>query len=859
SIENEFINVAKLINKEDSYLYIEKLKYLTIQDFDRIIKTIYKFIHSSEQAIIAQALKAIDLINKSGLTAQDFSNTNKGIYGYFTKLSEPVDKLKNYNPNSYVIKTIEQDNWTVKSVSADVKQRIDGIKADLKQFYLDLNRLIERYKPLMILKFVAPKLYSLAVLNEIKKLTEDIKTENNFILITEFNKILGTILQEPVPYIYERLGEKYKHFLIDEFQDTSLLQWANILPLIDNSLAEGFYNLIVGDTKQAIYRWRNGEFEQFYRLPELIISDTMPGIDDYKSSLKRNSEIINLAKNYRSKGEIVRFNNELFTFISEQLSDDYKRVYSDVNQEIVKEGGAYVEIRFFNKAQHSDYTQYNLNTIKELTDRLQKDKFEYKDIAILCRSNKNLSKISEYLIGEGIPIVSAESLLLKNSPAVSFLLACLSFIDNPANKIAEKEMLNYLVMHKGLKQLKENINIFELTEANGIDFKIYYLYKKPLFDICEHLLRLFGLNKDKANPAIIFFLDLINEFSAKSNNIKDFMEEWELKKDKYSIINPPELNAVRLSTIHKSKGLQYPVVIYAFADTAFSNTNKYFWVDLEKEATGGLEAGLINNNQELLETAFSELYNIETGKSLIDQVNMIYVAMTRAEERLYVLSGNVDTCKANSVTKLLYSFLSEKKALTKENLIFSVGEEKEYNLNKSDNSNKAGQTESVNLSNIGSYVWQQRVYIRTANRDIWGEELETESQRYGKLVHYILSKIIYSDEVNQTLEALFIQGYINHEEIIKLSRQLESLFSNAEIEKYFSRTQDYEILTEAEIIDAQGAAFRPDRLLINGKKAIIIDFKTGKENDIYTQQLDKYEKLLKDMGFDEIEKKIIYL
>ena len=321
-IENDLTEIAKILTKEDGQIHIEKLKKLNLDDFSQINRQVNTIIRRFENTLTDYAKDADNLIKSKGIPHQAFYRGSSGICKYFEYLvNKRFDKVL---PNSYVIKTIEEDKWYSGKANTNEKAAIDEIKENIRLAYERITEYIDKHYPkYVILNEIRKNLYPVAVLNEIEKVMDDYKSENNIVLISEFNKrIADIVLSEPVPFIYERLGEKYKHFLIDEFQDTSVLQWLNLLPLIDNSLSEGNFNMVVGDGKQAIYRWRSGEVEQFAKLPKIYKKKDDPVLIQREQSLERNYQPEVLEHNYRSKAEIVNFNNDFFAEISEILKEE---------------------------------------------------------------------------------------------------------------------------------------------------------------------------------------------------------------------------------------------------------------------------------------------------------------------------------------------------------------------------------------------------------------------------------------------------------------------------------------------------------------------------------------------------------
>ncbi|MCD4730799.1 MAG: UvrD-helicase domain-containing protein, partial [Bacteroidales bacterium] len=660
NIELDLTEIARLLLKEEGQIHIEKLKKLDLSDFSEINKQVSKSVNEFEGVISKLGREAIDLINSRGIPHQAFYQGRSGISKYFEYLANGrFDKI---NPNSYVQTTLGEDKWVSGKAGAEDISSIDEIKDDLIRYFQKIDEYSERhYERYVVLNEVRKNLYPVAVLNEIEKVMDEYKSENDVLLISEFNKrIAEIVLSEPVPFIYERVGEKYQHFLLDEFQDTSILQWQNLLPLIDNSLGGSNFNMIVGDGKQAIYRWRGGEVEQFATLPKIYKRPNDQIQEQREQSLIRNYKEEVLEYNFRSKKEIIDFNNDFFGEISNRLPDEYRLIYQDVNQKSnEKNTGGHVHIEFYDKDK-SDLSldEFNLlrikETIRQLTDE---DGFGLKDIAILCRNNKNASLIAADLLENKINVISSESLLLVNSPTIRFLIAVIKSLLNYKDKIAQTEVISYLSKTQRLKgKLQDNlsgfgivdfkkgdknpgINFFEKLAVHDFTLNKYTLLNLTLYDLCEELIRIFKLNKI-ADPYLQFFLDAVIKLTSEQNQeVNEFLDWWEENKGKISIIVPEGINAVQVMTIHKAKGLEFPVVIYPFATERHRRTKDKLWVDFEDKEIPKLKVALVNTSKSLLETQYEAAYLEEDSKSILDLINLLYVVFTRPVNRLYVFTS----------------------------------------------------------------------------------------------------------------------------------------------------------------------------------------------------------------------------
>jgi len=869
NIENDLVDIAKLLIKEDGLIHIEKLKKLNLEDFSEINKQIISIIKKFETTIVNYASDADNLIKSRSIPHQAFYQGRSGISKYFEYLvKKRFDKII---PNSYVLKTIEEDKWFAGKTDAGDKAVINEIKEDIKSNYFKITSLInEHYPQYVILNEIRKNLYPVAVLNEIEKVMDGYKSENNIVLISEFNKRISEIvLSEPVPFIYERIGHKYKHFLIDEFQDTSVLQWQNLLPLIDNSLAEGNFNMVVGDSKQAIYRWRSGEVEQFIKLPKVYKRKDDPVQIEREQSLERNYIPEVLEFNYRSKTEIINFNNDFFSWIANKLPEDFQAVYQDVKQKPNRDkSGGYIHIEFPEEENETEnFEDFNLRQIKETIAELQKDSFDLKDIAILCRNNKNASLIASDLLENEINVVSSESLLLGNSAKVRFLISVIKVLLNPDDVIAKTEMITFLThsgfiggdVHNNLlrfglfKNAEKEIDFFDVLSQLKIELKITYLLNLQIYDLFEELIRIFNFN-NKVDPYIQFFLDAIFSVSViKNPELSELLDWWEDKKEKLSIVVPEGIDAVQVMTIHKSKGLQFPVVIYPFASDKHRKTNDKLWIDFEDKEVPKLKTSLVNANKLLEETEYSSLYSEEEKKSLLDLINLLYVVMTRPAERLYIFSAEPPkkNTSVQSVPKLFKDYLITKDLWEegKKNYAFGDRMKKEFTTKNN--------VDNYELTGFISNPWRNRMLLSLQAPEYWDTEEPVKKQYRGNLIHKVLSMIKIAEDAGPVIEKLFFEGIIDEPEKLEISEMIKKFLSNIEVSEYFKK--GLTIKTEPEILLPSGKTYRPDRLILDGKSATVIDFKTGKPEPKHKEQVRYYEKIMRQMGYVKVKGILLYL
>jgi ATP-dependent exoDNAse (exonuclease V) beta subunit len=873
NIEKDLVKCAGHLFREEGYAHIEKLKNLDAEDFHRIYRQIRDFINGFERTITDMASGAVQLILSTGLTTDAFYYGNKGIGRYFEYLSAGrFDKLE---PNTYVVRTIHENIWFSGTAGEDVRKLILSISGRLAEVFGRINGYVKEHgSSYAVLKLVVRSLFQVSVLNEIGKVLDGIMTEKNKLHISEFNKrISGIVLREPVPYIYERIGEKYRHFLIDEFQDTSVLQWHNLLPLVENSLSANNGNFLVGDCKQAIYRWRSGEVEQFARLPEIMHKEEHPVLAARETVLRAHYRTMPLNVNRRSGPGIVEFNNRFFRVIagSEDLPGELRSVYSGLEQEPdpVKKDG-YVRIEFHEGMGDAvDYTEEGCNRVLDLIGALLQEGYACREIAVLCRKNRTASDIARYLVANDVPVVSSESLLLGSSIELNFIAALLGWMVNPDDGISRGVIIAYLhgkgILRDGLHEMLTATgnpdpgcpgalgDLYTLLASHGIDINRSALLALPLYTCCEEIIRLFGLD-GQPDPYIQYFLDEVHSFSSKNNPVpEDFLRWWNEQKDKKSIIFPEAHDAVRIMTIHKAKGLQFPVVIFPFADETLRLTREEAWISCEGLGVPDLPSALIRLSRKLLGTSCEQVYTTEEEKTKLDFINLLYVVMTRPEERLYVLTSYPSReSRAMSVPSLIKGFLEKESLWSDGNGIYEFGRATKPGRRKD---KEAGGV--AGLRSMHSFPWWNRALVKLRAPDLWDLDNPEKSREWGRLIHEVLSKIYTPADAPAALEDLANEGALDGEGRQKLQTILDALFTSPETGRFFA--EGLRIKNEPEIILPGGTILRPDRVVISDDEVSILDYKTGTPSPAHGKQVSAYARCLHQMGYTKVRKFLLYV
>ena len=860
-IETDIKKTAEFLFSEGSQNFISKLHEIHPARLNEMAVEIRKTRKRFEDNIITLTQSAKKLIIDNHIDNASFARGTSGIGGYFFKLAEGIIS----GPNSFVLATINDNKWL--SAKADILQAsaINSIKDQLTAIYHQCEDLMDKGSSrYALLGMIEKNIFQMGVLNAMELEIETIRREKRVIHISEFNKrITDIILKEPVPFIYERIGEKYYNYLIDEFQDTSELQWKNLLPLIGDSLAYGRYNLVVGDGKQAIYRFRNGQVEQFMMLPALPGNYEKEVFGDTEQALGTNYNPKVLKSNFRSLPEIIRFNNDFFGFLSNQLSAGFQSIYMDHTQEIsADKSGGLVSVEFLPYRSRADFDQINIARVFELVNELNDKGFSKSDIAILTRSNREGSIIARYLMSKGISVVSAEALLLAASPEVNFVVTILQHITNPQNLVAIAGILNELI-RKG-KLYNSLIQNFPVQKGSwlllekvlmdgGIQFNIKYLRGFPLYDLCEEIIRIFELNAGGYDIYLQFFLDFVNKVSARQGtHLADLLEAWDEKKGKLSVVVPEGIDAIRIMTIHKAKGLEFPVVIWPMATEKLKTTFDQLWVDLSEDVVPGLPVALLQTGSSMEDVGYSEQYQKERNSSLLDMINLIYVAFTRPAERLYVITREPGKGDSNNLPSLLTKYIeATNKEWTQSGNIFFRG------IDEHESSPKKSLQASSLLSEMISSPWQGRIKIARRAPVYWSADQSKNKHAWGTLIHDTLAAIRTREDVAATVALNSAANLLSEEETELLTQRVTTTIDHTLLKEYFNA--NVELRPETGILTPAGDVFRPDRVILKENETVIMEFKTGLPDPKHRNQLDNYGHLLEQMGYSNIRKLLVYI
>jgi ATP-dependent exoDNAse (exonuclease V) beta subunit len=860
-IEIDIKKTAGFLFSEGSQHFISKLHEIPPARLNEIAREIRQLRKGFEDSIIKPAQTARKLIADNGIDNASFYRGTSGIGGYFSKLANGIIDM----PNSYVLSTINDNKWLAAKADGMQSSAITAIRDQLASIYHQCMDLIEKGQSrFALLGMIEKNIFQMGVLSAMEMEIDTIRREKRILHISEFNRrITDIILKEPVPFIYERIGEKYYNYLIDEFQDTSELQWKNLLPLIGDSLAYGRYNLVVGDGKQAIYRFRNGQVEQFMMLPALPDNYERDVFGDTEQALGVNFNPKVLNSNFRSLPEIIKFNNGFFGFLSSQLSDGFKSIYTGHEQEISPDkSGGLVSVEFVPYDSKTNFEELNIQKVHQLVLDLNAQGYSNANIAILTRANREGSIIARNLMMNGISVVSAEALLLAASPEVNFVVAVLQHIGNPQNLVAIAGILNELIRKGKLATtLIQNFPILKtdrfslesVLSEGGIAFNVRNLRGLPLYDLCEEVIRIFALNDGAYDIYLQFFLDFVNKVSAKQGtHLADLLEAWDEKKGKLSVVVPEGIDAIRIMSIHKAKGLEFPVVIWPMATEKHKTTFDQIWVDLEEDLVPGLPVALLQTGKGMEEAGYSAQYEKERDSSMLDMVNLIYVAFTRPAERFYLITREPGKGDANNLPNLISQYIDSTSAdWVQTGSIFTLGREEpvEKKLREAPIANM--------LSKMISSPWQGRIKIARRAPVYWSVDQSDNKQAWGTLIHETLASIRTSADIPAVVAAQVAANMLGQEEADKLLSRVTATVEHELLKEYFA--ENVQLKPEAGILTPGGDVFRPDRVIFNENETLILEFKTGLPKPGHETQLHNYGDILQQMGYSGIRKLLVYL
>jgi len=866
--EDLFVSASDLLREQKAQI-INKLSHLSVSDFMDIRLKLQSNCSEIELLFQEKGKEALRLISVAGLNTSDFYQGKKGIGNFFLKASKMGYGIP-ITLNNYHSQTLYENKWTASKPKPDILQRVESVQDELGEIGRSIMTLWKEKSSDYIIEYqLKDTIYSIALLNEINKMIDQIRDDQFIVHISEFNRRVAEIVfNEPAPFVFERLGEKYNHYLIDEFQDTSILQWQNLLPLVQNGLSEENTSLIVGDGKQAIYRFRGGEVEQFAHLPSPYPFNLNEIQKERYVLLKALHKHETLKVNYRSLPEIISFNNHLYDFIqTELLPDKYKEVY-DNQKQMAPAGkrGGYVQMEIIPFQKNTiDRDDMQLDRCLEIIKDLRDNKnYKLRDIAILTKKNQQGTLLAGHLLNNNIDVISSESLLVQNAPEVSLLVAWMHIMIGSNTSLNLLVVCKYLIVQNKLpytnihdlltnERMGEK-SVLKLMQTAGMTLQLAKLRSMSLLECCFSICETFAIDI-QSNTYLQFFLEAVwNSGRSAAIDIPLFLEFWEEKREKLSITLPQDANAVRIMTVHKSKGLQFPVVIIPFA-YGDRPKPKVDWVDDEELLPEDLLAARLKLNKELKETKLSGYVTEEEDRTTLDAINLLYVATTRPEDALYIISGKSGI---NGSLQAGWETYLEKFCQSTQPENFAAGSCSwgDSNFKNERPESKDGKTSSV-VHPYNIIPWQDRINISRQAPKNWELGDESSALALGKLVHRALAGIKTEDQVDFALNQLLQEGVLKNDEIPEMKRLVNLVVSHSELNHLFKEGSN--VYNERQLLLPDGKTAIPDRVTELNGSITILDYKTGLRNDKHRVQVGNYLNYLKEMEYSSYKAFLVYL
>ncbi|MDR3188689.1 MAG: UvrD-helicase domain-containing protein, partial [Prevotellaceae bacterium] len=830
------------------------------------------------------AAKAQAYLAAQQLSESDFKGKSRGFITYFRKIARG-----DYEPNATTLKAVGcVEEWAPKTASSSpaaaaygylnpLLARACGLWDEKSVEYQTAGAILKNFMVLGLLTDIATQMRSIA-------------NEDNLMPISDSVHLIRSLIDgSDTPFIYEKVGNTYRTFMIDEFQDTSVEQWGNFRPLVSNSLAEGNMSMVVGDVKQSIYRWRNGD----WRILAYGVDD------DLKEFGKANRKTLD--KNFRSLPQVVEFNNELFRRLSQQLQDALNAgfddslppetrkklstmltdAYADCAQlpQRKSEAGGYVQLELVEDSEEQRAADAILEKLPLQVAALQDLGYRAGDVAILTRNNRQGQAVADaliryrYLSGDTqhcFDVVSQDSLFLNASPAVKMAIALLRVAAGQQNTVNEAFLSSELAQHANGGAPAGMHAVFSEGLGKAEHDFLENLTLKSLPEAFEAIIQRYKLNELREDlPFLQGLHDLVITFAnRKLSDVASFLAWWDERGKSKPLYSPEGQNAITVATIHKSKGLQYKVVIVPFAGWELdTKTGSTVWMQPTAPPFDELPYVPLSYTDRLRQTIFSEQQSVERAQAYVDNLNLLYVALTRAEEQLYVYAPLKTIAGEGKPPQNIAEAIRDVFAGLPdgESVPFgaTVGRKPSDFLRQFGNAGAAhdagsaqeGQA-SIPLSEYPSCPFTPKLRLRYEARELFGGEEAGQGQRASGLVkHKVFERLRTPSDVPAAIESLIREGWVVQDDAEDLQREVARALEHPQARAWFGGA--WQVYAEAEILlpssPDKHILKRPDRVMTRGSAAVVVDYKFGGKTDTrYVRQVEGYVDALRKMGYDSV-------
>lgn len=810
--------------------------------------------------------RALELIKSRDIEIEDFASGKNGIGGFFVNMLE----FHNIKDKKFPFPTASEDSKIetfLKGASAKGKHKQSEIADILPQLISWRREIIDLFidsqKKERILQAILP----LKVNADIQKKLMEIEEENDLVLLSKFNIIINENLRnEPSAFIYEKVGTQFQHYFFDEFQDTSAMQWQNFLPLRDNSITSDNTSFtIVGDPKQSIYRFRGGESK--------LMLDIISG----EETTPKKAIAEHLKFNWRSAKNIVDFNNRLYDFMSQSLSEEHQKIFGEnAIQGAQSKLDGRVKVHLLENSVKAVFYEETSQKMQQDIQECLDNGFTFSDITILCRGNNDIFNYSQ-LLGNlkvnyngketYIKTISEKGLTLDLSFTIKALIEFLKWEINPKNRQFLVKMMYFLNVSGRIKMndfTSEIKTILSLESKKDIENYINAHYQIKLvqndvpqlnlYNFIEYYIQEFSVENKEIDFLLNFLEMLFNYTQNAGATLKEFLKFWDDEASKISIQASENIDAVQIMTIHKAKGLEFPVV---FIPMENKNNDKKFseWYNLNSEDE--LKTVILNQFSPELENYDEDLAQFNFANSYrnkIDRFCIQYVATTRPVEQLFFY---IEKPSKSSNNLELYDFVTQFQPTENGESLDSFDIFPVSDLKKQKKKEKKDY-QSENINSISQQTEKvSNIEIATTSKNY---QNRVEHVRMGIFTHEILSKIKTKKDVTKVLNSYLLEGKITNEEKTSILERIENVLNDANYSVYF--TENLKTINEREMFateNEQSKTYRPDRLVETKDGFIIIDFKTGEEKEKDQKQVETYKNKLEQFGKKVIKTDVIYI
>lgn len=846
NLKKILLSKAKALTNEG---YFQIIKTLSKTDFKKEQLDLWKLQFKTEKDELTIRLNSLNrLLLETGIDANTFagkSTTFKPILFNLQLNPEPIFFLKeskrteaNYGN---ILKTIEE-----------------GKETQFSPIYLEFLQFIAEKSSYWIeLDFKIQQFHLLAILKELALSMDDIRNKESIIRVSEFNKLVAELVQnEDAPFIYERLGSKFNHFFLDEFQDTSRLQWLNIVPLIHNSLGSNYFNFIVGDPKQSIYRFKNGVAEQFIALPAIYNPEEEPSIALRSLFFQKMGTVEGLEDNWRSAEQIVDFNNQFFEELLQFMPETGQEFYKHLKQNPKGKKGGYVEL-ILNPKKDIEPTKFTNNQLLEWVEQCIADGYKPYEICVLGRKKRDCNQYANFLKSKGYQIVSSDSLLVNSD---QFVQLSICYCKWKVNRFDFQRAMQFAYFYFEILEKKDAFETYgNCFQINPSDSKVYFSEQlffessrlnadfldasfQNIYSLLVDFLMLVELDPIE-NTYLQQLLDLAYQFDMSNGpDLMEFINYYEKNEGKFSVQLSENEHAIQIMTAHKSKGLEFPVVIIpSFNFFNEGNNNDSYLMEINEH--------IVETKMSKFETAIPAIQveaEKEDAAQKMDAINLLYVAFTRPQDRLYAInlkgSRNSFYEKFNTIFKNLFPDSYEDDSLHLK--LGTFPEIKHPFRNQSTN---------YSPQSIQNFLWFPEISIQSTKEQ--EDDGLTTAQRVGKQFHFIMEKSHSNETAFSALKTGLLKGEIEQEFEGILMKLLEEAFSNNLLVQLFESGKH---LNERTLIFDSKTRLRPDKLIVSDQHTIVIDFKTGEKSVKHEKQVLGYMTVLKEIGMAGIKGYLYY-